>query len=820
MSSLNRLSMVVKHVWLLATVASVITAFHTAIADEPEPADTATRANAADESNKSGGEGVNVTCVGADGKSVAGAEVYFFQSVPGEPARYKQFGPFKSNDRGRATCPRAVVSDGRGHFDRWVYARVPGRLVGVARSANWKARTALNPEFRVELHPSRAVEGIVRVPNGFNPNDVTVRVRTLVIGLEFNSFPRYLPFAGLDTALPEIFDKRADATGHIRFDDMPARGSLFLATTGKGLAEAQWRNDDKTFDKPIEIDLVPEGVLTGRVVSPDGKPAARMKVAARLSSVSERILFLSTFRTETDASGQFALGGLPDTRFVLSVEDPSHQWSARPRERLSVTTGETKDVTVQMELPVTVSGRVFNPEGKPVEGAAVSALVDTEEGSGLAHDMTDREGRYRMRLPSGRARLYFNSLPSGFVYPDPQIIKRLDLLPGQESIEDLDFTIYRNADDARRPGRKKSGAPAIIRRVEPDPAVAKRVTAMARLYADRELQLGVDVQVAQYDKQKNREVHDRYFAAKRELAGDLMYLIAEHPTDPAALDGVLLLVGEMNWPLDDSLTEIVLDYHLADAGMGRLCFALRSRGGEAWAERILKAAAEKHPQRDVRGQAIFALGDYYRHASVPNGRELPDAAKASLVAQASRYYQQAIDEFAAVLTPDGKTALGEKARHELARFKNLPNLKIGRPAPPITGEALDGRPMSLADYRGQVVLLVFWGSWCGPCMRMVPHERELAERFHGKAFAIVGVNCGDVQEDAKATIARERMTWRCWWDGEETRGPIETDYDVSHWPRVFVIDAEGIIRSIDPEAEELGRTIERLQNRRSKISAK
>lgn len=450
----------------------------------------------------------------------------------------------------------------------------------------------------------------------------------------------------------------------------PARGNLFLVTVGKGLAEAQWRNDDKKFDKPIKLNLVREGVLTGRVVRPDGKPAAGKDVAAALSWVPGKTIYhLSTYRTRTDENGQFTLHGLPDTRFILSVEDPSHQWVARPRERLSVAAGETKDIAVQMEVPVTVTGHAFDPEGTPLEGASISALADTQEAPGLAHDTTDRDGRYRLRLPSGRAKLYFNSLPTGFIYPDPQIIKRLDISPGQEAIVGLDFTLYRNTDEARRAGQKTPETPAVVRRVEADPGVAEHVAAMARMNADRERQLRMDVQASQHDNQKNREVHERYFADKHDRAEDLMYLIAEHPADPAAFDGLLLLVDELHWPLDDSLTEIVLDDHLADPDMGRFCFALRSRGGEAWAERLLKAAAEKHPKREVRGQAIFALGDYYRDTAAPYGRELPKAEKAALVAEASRCYQRTIDEFADTLTPDGKTVLAEKARHELTRFK-------------------------------------------------------------------------------------------------------------------------------------------------------
>ncbi|HEV3339603.1 MAG TPA: carboxypeptidase regulatory-like domain-containing protein [Pirellulales bacterium] len=799
---------------LLASVACGI-----ATADEPK-------------ADKSGGpngtpqdEAVTVLCVDDAGKPVVGAELHLFQAVAGEHSRYKHFGPFVSDDQGRVACPRAVPSDGRGHFDRWVYARVPGRLVGIARSANWKGRSAINAGFRVQLEPSRSVEGIVTVPDGFDVRRVTVRTQTLNVNtgpgdFDFQSFPRYLPFAGLDTALPEIFDKQPDSEGRIRFDDVPVRGSLYLLTVGEGLAEAQWRNEDKRFNEPIRLAVAREGVLAGRVELPDGKPAVGMEVAARLSSTRPSTFFLSTFQAVTDEQGRFALHALPATPFVLSVRDPGHQWITRPHERLSVPTGETKEVAISMETGVEVSGRVVDHKGKPVEAAFISALADTEEGPGLADDGTDREGRYQLRLPSGRAKLYFNSLPSGFVYPEPQIVIRLDITGGQDAIKGLDFTLYHNASEAQAARDAQAAHQdkklAAKKRAKPDPALVARVKTIAQEYAQREREFEAELQVAKHDDQQVKDANERYFADKRKRAEDLMEVVTENATDPAAFEAVLVLVGEMHYFLNDSLTSIVLDHHLADSGMGRLCFALRSRGGEEWAARTLKAAAEKHPQREVRGQAVFALGEYYRNQAFPWGRDLPEAKKAPLVASATRLYQQTLDEFAETPTPDGKTTLGEKASHELARLKNLPDLKVGRPAPPIAAESLDGKPMSLAEYRGRVVLLVFWGSWCGPCMRMVPHERELAERYRDQPFTLLGVNCGDTRELAEATMQEKQMTWRCWWDGEEIRGPIETDYDVPHWPRVFVIDAEGIIRAIDPEADELDRTIDMLLNAETK----
>jgi WD40 repeat protein len=432
--------------WQMAIVLVTAAVIRLGAEEQPKLADSPVPATAAATNPASQDKGVTVLCVDKDGKPIAGAEVHIFQSVVGEPTRYKYFALYTSDDQGRVTCPRAVFFDGGGHFDRWAYARVPGRFVGVARSTNLKNRAPINPEFRVWLQPSRSVEGEVIVPDDFDPTAVTVRVQVLRINTgngprDFESLPRHLPFAGLDTALSDIFEKRPDAQGRIRFDDVPVNGSLFLATGGSGLAEAQWRNDNEVFDDPIRLAISKEGILTGRILRPDGRPAIGMNVAAQLES-ARQAYFLSTFRAVTDDGGQFAIHGLPKHLLALSVEDPSHRWAVRPKEGLSVAAGETKEVTLAMETAVAVSGRVFDPEGKPVEGAAISVLINTSGGP-LAHDMTDRDGRYRLRLPSCPAWLYFNSLPPGFVYPDPPIIKRLDIAAGQDPIEGLDFTIFK-----------------------------------------------------------------------------------------------------------------------------------------------------------------------------------------------------------------------------------------------------------------------------------------------------------------------------------------------------------------------------------------
>lgn len=393
---------------------------------------------------------VRIYCVDILGKPIAGAEIHVFQYHGGKDGRYMHHNGLTSDEHGRANLSKALFDKEHGTFDRWLYARVPGKLVGVARSAKWKFSQVINAEGRVVMRPSRPVEGQVAVPPDFAPQEVTVQVRVMNVitgpgEWDFQSLPREESFPGLDTGLPEIFERRPDAQGHVRFDDVPNQGCLYLVTRGKGLAETQWRNDNGTFEKPFRMAIKKEGRLSGRVLLPDGQPATGMSVAAR---IKDDAMYLTTFRGKTNANGEFEIDGLPDNTLVLSINDSNQKWVFRPIENILVEVGETADRTLTMEPGVLLSGRVVDEDGKPVQGAGFSAITDTTNGAGLDDDSTDADGRYEFRLPSGGANLYFNSLPDGFAYPEPQIVQTFEIKAGQPAVESPDITLRKTPADA------------------------------------------------------------------------------------------------------------------------------------------------------------------------------------------------------------------------------------------------------------------------------------------------------------------------------------------------------------------------------------
>jgi hypothetical protein len=154
-------------------------------------------------------------------------------------------------------------------------------------------------------------------------------------------------------------------------------------------------------------------------------------------------MYLSTFRAVTNNAGEFQITGLPVVQFVVYASDPDKRWVFRPLEGVEGSLTKDQALALKMETGTVVSGKVVDADGKAVEGAAISAIADTTEGSGLDDDSSDHTGRYRMRVPAGAAKLYFNSLPDGFKYPEPQIMKWLDIPAGQSDINDLNFTLER-----------------------------------------------------------------------------------------------------------------------------------------------------------------------------------------------------------------------------------------------------------------------------------------------------------------------------------------------------------------------------------------
>ncbi|MFG0284437.1 MAG: TlpA family protein disulfide reductase [Phycisphaerales bacterium JB039] len=137
-----------------------------------------------------------------------------------------------------------------------------------------------------------------------------------------------------------------------------------------------------------------------------------------------------------------------------------------------------------------------------------------------------------------------------------------------------------------------------------------------------------------------------------------------------------------------------------------------------------------------------------------------------------------------------------------------PGSLVGKPAPDFTLADPTGKQHTLSDYQGQVVVLDFWATWCGPCKAAMPGLQKLHEKFQGSPVKIFGVNAWE-NGDPVAYMKREEFTYGLLLEGDQ----VAAKYGVSGIPTFFVVGVDGsVIHSavgFDPEGEaKLAKVIE------------
>lgn len=114
-------------------------------------------------------------------------------------------------------------------------------------------------------------------------------------------------------------------------------------------------------------------------------------------------------------------------------------------------------------------------------------------------------------------------------------------------------------------------------------------------------------------------------------------------------------------------------------------------------------------------------------------------------------------------------------------------------APDFTLKSLEGANLRLEEYRGQVVLINFWASWCGPCRQEMPLLDRLHQRYVDTGFAVLGVNVEGEEAPARELIDKIPVTFPVLIDEDQLVSEL---YKLEAMPSTVVVDRDGVVRYI------------------------
>ena len=284
-----------------------------------------------------------------------------------------------------------------------------------------------------------------------------------------------------------------------------------------------------------------------------------------------------------------------------------------------------------------------------------------------------------------------------------------------------------------------------------------------------------------------REALSRNIPSAADLAPVMLKVALQHPVESSSTKGLVWLITRAtNLPEGRSAVNMLAEPNFAArAGLLDALDYLANAQGPL-AEKVLRAISTQNTHKEEKASATVGLGNVL----VKTGEAAPPGSpqRQAALEEAAKLFESILTSFSDVTVRGIK--LADTAAANLFEIRNVSE---GSQAPEIEGKDAFDASFKLSDYRGQAVVLVFWGSWCHACHGTLNAiQADLAKLPPEKKAVLLAVNTDPV-DTLKQVIAAEKIECRNWAD-TFNRGPISSVWNIHSWPCIFIIDEKGVIR--------------------------
>jgi thiol-disulfide isomerase/thioredoxin len=144
---------------------------------------------------------------------------------------------------------------------------------------------------------------------------------------------------------------------------------------------------------------------------------------------------------------------------------------------------------------------------------------------------------------------------------------------------------------------------------------------------------------------------------------------------------------------------------------------------------------------------------------------------------------------------------------EAAAKKTQASLVAGAKFPDFTEKDPEGKPLSLANYKGKLVLIDFWATWCGPCRAEIPNVVATYKKYHGQGFEIIGVSLDDDRQKMLTYTKENGMAWPQYFDGQGWGNKLAVKFGIEAIPATYLLNGNGVIIGTDLRGNDLSQAV-------------